>query len=205
MIASTTAYPLSWPNGVNRNRNPCRSRFKANFGRARDELVTSLKRMNAKNVVISTNIPLKNDGLPYANFRPPDDKGVAVYFQYNGRPMVFACDNYLKIEDNLWAICKTIEAIRGIERWGSSEMLERAFSGFAQLEAPSDAIDPQRQWWQILGFGHTEEVTVEKLKSTFNALAKKHHPDVGGSEAEFIRIKKAYDAGLQNFGLKNLN
>lgn len=178
------AFPLHWPQGWKTTPDPQHSRFKVTFTSARDTLVAELKRMNAKNPVISTNIPLRNDGLPYARFSPPRDTGVAVYFTYKGKQMVFACDKWKRIEDNLWSICKTIEAIRGIERWGASEMLERAFTGFAQLEAPSD------EWWKVLG--------VDKLASygdvinAFKALAKKNHPDVGGSSEEMARINKAY-------------
>lgn len=39
-------------------------------------------------------------------------------------------------------------------------------------------------------------VSKEKLTKKFNELAKLHHPDVGGDEAVFIKIRKAYEAAL---------
>lgn len=72
---------------------------------------------------------------------------MAVYFTHEKEPKCFACDCFDRVEDNLQAIRKTIEALRGIERWGSSEMLNRVFKGFAALpERPE-----HEPWWVALG------------------------------------------------------
>jgi hypothetical protein len=76
--------------------------------------------MGGTGVILSTNIPLRNDGLPYANSREPNDPGVAVYFRYQKRDLCFACDAYTSVRENAYAIAKTVEALRGIERWGAS-------------------------------------------------------------------------------------
>ncbi len=96
-------------------------------------LCEELQKLGATGVVVSTNLPLTPDD----RIRPekPVDPGVAVYFQHHGRSMVFACDKYEGIAYNLQAIAKTIAAIRGIEGWGTSEMMDRAFSGFKKLTA----------------------------------------------------------------------
>lgn len=187
---STLAYPLQWPKGQERTRWPNNSKFKvASFARVRDEIVAQLKLMKANHVVISTNIPIRNDGLPYARFTLPDDAGVAVYFSYKGKQMVFACDKWHRIEDNLQAINKTIEAVRGIERWGSSEMMEKAFTGFTQIE--SHRPD---SWWDILGVSKTS--TASEIKKAYHQKCKECHPDLGGTTEAMARINKAYeDAG----------
>lgn len=185
------AYPLYWPDGwkrtppIQREWNPS---FKSGFAVCRDELMRELGRLGAANIVLSTNIPLRRDGLPYADFRQPDDPGVAVYFTYHKRPMCFACDKYLKIEWNIRALALTIEAIRGIERWGASDMMERAFRGFAAL--PENG---SQGWREVLGFGSDERVTSDTLSSRFRELALKHHPDRGGNSEAFQRIVTARD------------
>ena len=122
------AFPLYWPEGWKRTAYRRTSAFKiAAFGKARDLLLAEIKRMGGTSIVLSTNISLRNDGLPYAGQRNPDDPGVAVYFLYKKRQMSFACDAYRKVEENAYAIAKTIEALRGIERWGASDMMERAY------------------------------------------------------------------------------
>lgn len=118
--------------------------------------------MHGRLPVISTNIELRIDGLPYSRQRPISDHGVAVYFTRNGRQMVFACDRWDKIEHNMRAITKTIEAMRGIERWGSSDLMERAFAGFEALPAP----DP---WWKALGLSHPNATRTEIAEATGRA------------------------------------
>jgi hypothetical protein len=64
------AYPLSWPDGWKRVARRSRSRFEVSgFGKARDFLLAEIRRMGGTGVILSTNIPLRNDGLPYANSR----------------------------------------------------------------------------------------------------------------------------------------
>jgi len=154
------AYPLQWPAG--RARTPAHkrdwSRFDVTLGRAQKHMHEEIERMNGKNIVISTAQRVRRDGLIYAKDadRTPDDPGVAVYFLRKGQRVCFACDQYYQIWENMRAIGKTIEAMRGIERWGSSEMLDRAFTGFAALPPPDAPIEMSgpgeisKPWHQIL-------------------------------------------------------
>lgn len=48
---------------------------------------------------------------------------------------VLACDQFNAVRLNMAAVCLTLKAIRQIERCGTSSLLERAFSGFAQITA----------------------------------------------------------------------
>src|SRR5690349_20455576 len=125
-------YPLQWPQGYQRKKYPESSRFgNRSFAAVRDELFHELDLLldwqERKTVVLSTNIPLRLDGIPYAGYRQPEDKGVAVYFQYKKESVVLCCDEWNKIEHNILAIAKTVNAMRGIERWGVSEFLKHAF------------------------------------------------------------------------------
>ena len=40
-----------------------------------------------------------------------------------------ACDKWDSIRDNLHAVAKTIEALRGIDRWGTGEMVDAGTLG----------------------------------------------------------------------------
>ena len=71
------AFPLQWPIGYKRTSWQQSSRFNTSFANARDQIVKELRLMGAKNVIISTNVPLRQDGLPYANFKAIADTGVA--------------------------------------------------------------------------------------------------------------------------------
>ena len=178
----TEAYPLHWPAGWPRTRSPQRSRFDVTFEKARQELVWEIERMGGRYPVISTNIALRRDGYPYASAKAPDDPGVAVYFQKGEKQMVFACDRWDLVKDNIRAITKTIEALRGIERWGASDMMERAFSAFEALPPPTD--------WRDTFKGCR---TADDVQREFRRKAKECHPDNGGNASAFARLTEHYE------------
>jgi DnaJ-domain-containing protein 1 len=159
--------------------------------------MNELRLLGAKNVILSTNIPLRNDGLPYARYKTPDDPGVAVYFQLKGQLQVFACDRWKRVEDNMQAIRKTIEAIRGLERWGSSEMLNRIFKGFEAL--PETAGESVGSWWAVLGVD--PDWPLEQIEAAYKQAAKIHHPDrPGGSHEKMTELNRAIDEARKEKG-----
>lgn len=170
------AYPLSWPQGWKRARSQEDSRFDTGFGKARKSLFSELERMGAKSIVLSTNVPLRNDGMPRANVAPDNgDHGVAVYFRWKEKSMVLACDKFRKAHDNIQAIAKTIDALRGIERWGASDMMERAFAGFKTLSAENAG----ESWWNILEVKAT--ATPDEIEVAYRRQLRIVHPDVPGT------------------------
>lgn len=180
------SYPLYWPEGRPRARWRGASDFKVTLAQARDGVFGELRKLGARKVILSTNIPLRLDGIPYANASEPKDPGAAVYFEYKGKPMCFACDKYSRVRENLRAIEKTIDAIRGIERWGSSDMMERAFRGFTALPEQTG-----ESWRTVFGFTATETVTSDGIDGAFRTLAMTEHPDHGGTSERFQRIINA--------------
>jgi len=160
------------------------------FEKSRQELVWEIERMKGRYPVISTDIPLRRDGYPYANQKQPDDTGVAVYFQLRAKQMVFACDRWDRVRDNMRAIAKTIEALRGIERWGASDMMERAFSAFEMLPAPDWRLD--------LMFPPSAKPSLDEIEARYRELAKRHHPDVGGDEEKFKALTAAREAARRD-------
>jgi len=140
-------YPLDWPVGKSKTKDPVRSRFKTRgklwtVAKAYKHLTTELERFDAVQFVISTNVELRIDGSPRSDRREPDDHGIAVYFtrldhRGNEKPYCMAVDVYDRVADNLHALALVIESYRSIERHGGGELLEQATAGFAALpEAP---------------------------------------------------------------------
>ena len=80
-------------------------------------------------------MPLRKDGGLYADIAADDIKepGVAIYFQYEGNPISIACDKWLTPAENVRALSLTINSLRGVDRWGCSQMLQRVFTGFKAL------------------------------------------------------------------------
>lgn len=195
----TEAYPLQWPAGKPRTppHKVERSRFEPGSRPAEVRAITDeIRRLGGRNVVVSTNLRLKNDGTPYARDRAPDDAGVAVYFDLKG-PKCFACDRWRTVEENLRAISKSIEAIRGLERWGSKDFVDAAFTGFAALPSPST----RKPWREVLGVGEGWVGTESDIEVRYRSVAKNVHPDLpGGSHEAMAEVNAAREAALREIG-----
>lgn len=178
-MENITAYPLTWPFGWKRTRLPQVSRFKPKqFGMARDFLLKEIDRAGGTEVVLSTNIELRYDGLPYANRRQPEDRGVAVYFKLDKKDVSLACDRWDKIEHNIYAIAMHIDALRAQDRWGVGT-LEQAFRGYVAI--------PEKT-----GKDYFENIQPYFRKRHYYRLAKLMHPDRGGNQAEFTELNRQY-------------
>lgn len=207
---SINAYPLCWPEGWNRTPSHERKwgQFKGTFDKVRRELLKEVDqlvlgkdargyRLAREVIILSTNVRLRNDGEPFSGDRPPADPGVALYFPRNGKTMCFACDKYDAVWKNMRAIEHTISALRGIERWGSSQMLERAFTGFVAL--------PEKSWpdcWDVLDLKSEvilalpKMVAEEAIVHAYRCKAMTAHPDRGGSTDAFQALQEAKDNAL---------
>lgn len=199
----TTAYPLSWPQGWPRSRVRTAAPFhkKRDTGRgyaqkhdvtmrqARDQLARELALLDARSIVLSTNVELNLNGDPRGDRARPSDPGVACYFKLKGRDTVLACDKWLRPEDNIVALARHIEALRGQARWGVGSV-EQAFTGYQALPAPE-------QWWQVLGL--QPNASVDQINAAWKRLAIDAHPDrPGGSEAAMARINAARDTAIDS-------
>lgn len=81
---------------------------------------------------------------------------------------------------------KTINSLRGIERWGSKKMVEASFQGFQAL--------PYYENGAITKSYFDGCNTQEGIKNRFRELAKKLHPDVNDGKADdFIELNKQYE------------
>jgi hypothetical protein len=186
---STRAYPLYWPDGWPRTESNKikRAQFKdRSVFTARKNLESEVRKFGGRELIISSNLELKLDGTPRSGQKQPTDKGVAVYFERKNVPMALACDVYSTVEDNLWALVRTLEALRQIERDGSPALISRAFKGFKELPDP-DA----RQWWEVLGID--KSAGNDEIKKAYFRLANIYHPDKGGDAVVFDQVQKAYD------------
>lgn len=211
---SIDTYPLTWPEGWPRSPEQIRSRFSKKkssgwgtnpitINHAVGFLLEELRRMGVPDydVIISTNLRLRMDGLPISNQRQPDDCGVSVWWRDYGKQQVIALDKYDRIADNIYAVAKTIEALRGIERWGSGEILERTFTGFAALPH----ADNVENWRDVLQMGNdqndSDEVLLARAERHYKILAKDAHPDKkGGSDQAMQKINWAREQARQELG-----
>lgn len=205
----TRESPLRWP--PERPRTPPQQRRVARFyvktstyssaRRPAHEtgaaLEDELDRLGADNVVITSALEYRADGLPRAKQPCHHDPGVAIYFDLAGRRTCIACDTYTAIGDNLWAIVLTIEATRGILRWGAAT-IETAFGGYAALPDPNTVGAPT--WWEVLGI--TRTASADEINAAYRRHVRAVHPDAGGNgDARTIAtLQRARDEGLGKGG-----
>jgi hypothetical protein len=120
------SFPLTWPTGW--KRTAAHQRTRAKFGKgvqqfnsegqatwtrktdlsiaqALERVMGELRTMGVElsKVIISTNLELRNDGLPRSGQRAPSDPGVSVYWNVRGQKhqRCMAIDHYDRVQDNL--------------------------------------------------------------------------------------------------------
>ncbi len=203
-----SSYPLTWPPAWKRtpshqrrraafhqhtqstslNGTPYRRKETLTIGTALERLTGELRRLVATHVVISSNLRLRGDGLPYAQQpRQLDDPGIAVYFKLKGAPRVLACDRWVSAAENIAAIAGHVAAVRAQDRYGVGT-LEQAFAGYAAL--PPTALD-----WSIV-LGVSPSASRDEIIAAHRRLIATHHPDRGGRHEDMARINEARDRAL---------
>lgn len=194
-------YPVNWPPGRPRTQERKASLFRAD-GRsltmtiARQRLRDQLSAMTRSgqpwrttSIMLTCNIRYTISGARDQKLskRDPEDTGVALYFDLDGRPHVLACDRWDTVQDNIAAIAAHIDALRGQERWGVAD-LRQAFAGHLALPRPSP-------WWEVLGVA--ANASTDDIHAAYRAAAKAAHPNAGGDRAAWDRLSAAYEEAKQ--------
>lgn len=201
-------YPLQWPSRLPRTK-PADRRW-SHFGKHGDrgslsphqtgtEVLEELARLGATRGVITSCLPSRGvEGLPYADAPKGDDPGIAVWFEFRGVERVFACDRWRTPAENLRAVAKSIEAMRGLDRWGVADVLEGVFAGFAAALPAGPTV--KREWREVLGGlwpdGMEAEDTLALAKGRHRRLIAAAHPDAGGDAERAAEINAALDEAI---------
>lgn len=193
--------PFDWPTTWRRT-DPARRRrapYVVSFTKAWNDLQYDMDRMDASNVRVSCLLQARQDGRPMAGQHPErlsDEPGVALYFVRGGTAQVIACDAWASVRDNLRAIGLAVAAVRSIERSGTRELMERAFSGFTALPAsgsPSNVLH-QPEWAWALGV--PADATAQQIRLAYREKARTAHPDGGGTTEKMQALNVAYEAAM---------
>ncbi len=191
-MSAPASYPLAWPLGWPRakRRHPASFRDKSNGKLAAVPLSVACRRLQdqldslrARDVTLSTNLETRVDGQPRGDRAEPFDGGAALYFKLNGRDTVLACDKWDRVADNIVALAKHIEAIRGQERWGVGTVMQ-AFAGY-------QALFPPPPWHETLEC--RPDASREEIHAAYLKQARAKHPDTGGDRHLWDRLQNAYE------------
>lgn len=189
----TAAYPLTWPDHIERSRSRETGRFKTTLAAALGNVETSIQRFGndsgkkVSGLVISSNYTLGDSR--------PSDPGVAVWFVWADMQVCIPVDRYTTIAGNLQAIHHVIEARRTELRHGTLALVRATFRGFQALPSPV-----RRSWREVLGFHNGDQPSKVAIETAWKDRAKKAHPDAGGSQEAMAELNGAKMAALQELG-----
>jgi hypothetical protein len=186
-----TAYPLEWPPGWPRTASAQRQRWPnpVGLGPALKELESEMRLLGVRQIVLSSNCSL---GMQNAT-----DPGVVAYGFYDTQQIAVPCDRWSTVAANVRAIAKTINAMRGMERWGAKHMIKAMFQGFTAIRGPGP-----KPWREVLGISPETPVSAELIRERRIILARKFHSDHGGSDAMMAEVNAAADRALQEIGAR---
>ncbi len=123
--------PLRWPILQTRTVHPRVALFADDrtLSKAVKALIEELNRVpGATNIVVTCNPSTPRH----------EDQGAAVWFDLPSGPHVFACDLWTRVEHNVWAIARHVDAVRSQARWGVGTV-QQAFAGYVALPPSPDA------------------------------------------------------------------
>lgn len=191
-VAFTYSSPENWPESRLRNFNSGDSQFGSHsVPKCIKAIGDSLRRMGVKKAHLSGawRIGVNGNVLPSSySFSGP---AVLEYERRQGneiKTIVIAIDEYGRVWENLWAIHKTLEAMRTIERHAGNAVARQAETGFASL--------PSSDCWTILGISKTDDISM--IERAYRKMAKEYHPDTPrGSEQAFRRLVDAYEEAIR--------
>lgn len=149
-------------------------RFKAQMETIRRELSNTYAKMGAKNKTV----------------RIDEDTGkVTLAFTRGGKEYQFSCTTWEDVKDNYraaqLAICLMF---RVFEEYGVGKF-EQVFAGYRAIGSQRLLLENTSDPYDVLGVAR--DATADEVKARFRELAKEHHPDKGGDEGQFVKIKKA--------------
>ncbi|MBL1177638.1 J domain-containing protein [Pantanalinema sp. GBBB05] len=213
-------YPLRYPDGVERTPRDKRQMFQPlsrwrcqSVGDARDCLLSALKTLGAKNVTVSSNVPVNGHGKLSGNSREPEDVGVAVYFRLDKTEMELCCDRWLELKDNLQALSIQVEILIAQREIEGSVLMQKSRTPHQHGKSEASRQQkhqrqarprdrgtysqgqqrqtPPARWADTLGVKPTD--SLEAIRKAYRLLARKHHTDVGGDEEMMKRINNAWE------------
>ncbi len=197
--------PLVWPADWRRTPSIERSRapYRASFVDTRNLIIDELKLMVTGRVsgyvpmVLSSDIPVKRDGTPYADYDEPADPGAAVWWvDRNQETRAIACDRWNTVAGNFRAIALSIQHLRGLERTGASQIFERSMQNFRVPKLPGGLANTRPWWCETLGLDHWP-ASHHEIQDAYRTLVKTTHPDRGGDQQRFVQINEAKDRALE--------
>lgn len=189
-----------------------RSQFRSSNAKVLGALRSEIFKLGATSIVVEAGYDedqIRNDGWPYSSAK---NQHPAVRISFKGRhgPMAFTCGTYATLDENLYAIALTLEALRAMERYGAVKGAQQ-YAGWKQLPPPpgtpgggptgphsandwAGPVHASNFLRQCAGRAdELHKLEGGTLDIVYREAAKKHHPDGGGRSGLMPKINSARD------------
>lgn len=203
------SYPLRWPPHYTRAQRWEKSinqTFK--MGMSLQEALTFLNEevdaLKPQNATLYTDY--ENLGNPRLMRSSGYETGVALSIKIDGMAYDFACDRWVQLEQNIYALHLALRSLRNLPQWGVGT-LAQAFGGFGLVqnhippstsydtinngsaEPTSIAASPILEEWRLtLGLGPT--ATLDDAQAVYRRRAK----SLASDEEALMKLNLAMDA-----------
>jgi len=196
----TVAPIREWPGLLTARRQ--RSNFSASWSATLSLLNSELRHLGARERELLVAIrpeDFRLDGKPRANAKQ-EHPGVILSFDAKVGHLSYAVDTFDRWQDNVRGIAKSLEALRMVDRYGTTKHGEQ-YRGFLALEATAAPAGFETADHALTWLARLADVSALGEPRAILRLAKRvAHPDLGGDAATFRRVSLA-EAKLREEGL----
>lgn len=178
-------------------------RFSATWSSTLALLDRETTHLGAELVVVqidATEAEVRRDGMPHGDTKV-GHPGVVVSFESRFGPLRYAADTYRAPapawQANVRAIALSLEALRAVDRWGVTHRGEQ-YQGWTAIEAPKPTFAGWHEaasWMREYAISelHILQGAGDDWNALYRAMARRMHPDQGGSRADWDRLAEARD------------
>jgi hypothetical protein len=135
---------------------------------------------------------IRRDGMLRANAKV-GHPGVVISFNSEYGPLRYATDQFIGWQDNVRGIALALGALRAVDRYGVTKRGEQ-YTGWKALAAPVAGFataDEALRWMREQARPHAQDVQSATPRELYRFLARRFHPDAGGSPDDWHRLDEA--------------
>ncbi|UXA19507.1 molecular chaperone DnaJ [Mycobacterium sp. SMC-4] len=187
-----TLRPLDgWPTEFTRSRRD--APFRSTFTSTIELLDRELRQLDPKDRHYPPSVlqlalrerDFRIDGMPRANSYP-EHPGVILNIEPRNKPaMSFPCDTFTDWRDNLRAIALTLEALRKMDRYGTTNTGQQ-YRGWQALPEKSSVraftVDDAEQFLRSLAGEEGAGLDIGTVQQAYRRAARVTHPDHNGGD-----------------------
>lgn len=170
---------------------------KRSMYQAQESMLIELYRIGVERCVLRCDVldgQIRNDGMLRSGTTPATPR-VALAFEHPDQgPIIMPSGQYRRAICNVWAIARTLEMLRAIERYGVVSRGQQ-YGGFRALPAAIQLSEsPERIATRWATETRTNAASIlghpEVRQAAYRLLARKAHSDVGGSDDAMAALNR---------------